>query len=106
MDFYSFLMSLDDSRRESFSAGVGSTFGRLMQIARGNEPARAELCVAIDRESNGAVPYDRVNDRWKDRKGASDSRKRIPMDWAYLERKVRGDEEGSLTQSGELDESA
>ncbi|WP_424783901.1 hypothetical protein [Paraburkholderia sp.] len=56
-----------------------------MQIAYGNEPATAELCVAIDRESKGVVAYRDVNCAWEAKKGATDTRKRIPMDWDYVE---------------------
>lgn len=51
MDLHTFLINLPKEEREPFASGCGSTFDRLMQIAYGNEPARAELCTAIDWES-------------------------------------------------------
>jgi DNA-binding transcriptional regulator YdaS (Cro superfamily) len=59
-----------------------------MQVAYGNEPASAELCTAIDRESNGAVCYRDVNGAWEAKRGLADTRRRIPMDWDYLEQKM------------------
>lgn len=89
MDFYTYLASLPVPARHSFASACGTTYPRLRQVAYGNEPASPELCVAIDRESFGAVHYARVNDRWLSRNGGSDGRKRIPMDWTYVERKAR-----------------
>ncbi len=60
-----------------------------MQVAYGNEPASPQLCVALDRETNGIVAFDHVNDRWAEHNGAADGRKRIPMDWDYLTKKLR-----------------
>lgn len=91
MDFYSYLKSIAPPDRDVFSSACGTTYARLRQIAYGNEPASPELCVAIDRESKGEVIYSAVNDRWRDRKGPSDGRKRIPMDWEYVEAKAKGD---------------
>lgn len=89
MDFYTYLRQLPAQHREEFSAACGTTYARLRQIAYGNEPASPELCVAIDRESCGEVCYSSVNDKWQSRKGSTDGRKRIPMDWRYVERKAR-----------------
>jgi hypothetical protein len=91
MDFYSYLKSIEAPRREVFASACGTTYARLRQIAYGNEPASPELCVAIDRESNGVVPYASVNDRWLERNGPSDGRKRIPMDWDYVEARAKGE---------------
>jgi hypothetical protein len=90
MDLHTFLLGLPRDEREPFGKRCGSTFGRLMQIAYGNEPGTAELCTAIDRESCGAVSYREVNGAWDAKKGATDTRKRIPMDWDYVEQKARG----------------
>jgi hypothetical protein len=90
MDFYSYLKSIEVPDREGFATACGTTHARLRQIAYGNEPASPELCVAIDRESGGAVPYASVNDRWLERNGPSDGRKRIPMDWGYVESRAKG----------------
>lgn len=90
MSLHAYLLGLPRDQRDDFAVRCGSTFDRLMQIAYGNEPARAELCAAIDRESGGAISYRSVNDAWEVKKGAVDTRKRIPMDWDYVERKARG----------------
>ncbi len=90
MDLHTFLNDLPAERRDLFASACGTTFLRLRQIGYGNEPASPQLCVAIDRESRGVIAYDRVNDRWTQRKGASDTRRRIPMDWDYIERKAQG----------------
>lgn len=89
MDLHTFLLGLPRDERDSFGKRCGSTFGRLMQIAYGNEPATAELSTAIDRESGGVVSYRDVNAAWEAKKGATDTRKRIPMDWDYVEQKAR-----------------
>lgn len=91
MDFYSYLKSIEVLDRDIFAAACGTTYARLRQIAYGNEPASPELCVAIDRESKGAVAYATVNDRWCARSGPSDGRKRIPMDWEYVESRAKGE---------------
>lgn len=91
MDFYIFLKSVPHDRREQFASACGTTYARLRQIAYGNEPASPELCVAIDRESGGQVMYSGVNDKWHSRNGPADGRKRIPMDWGYVEARVRAD---------------
>jgi DNA-binding transcriptional regulator YdaS (Cro superfamily) len=93
MDLLTYLAELPADRRETFSSACGSTFARLRQIAYGHEPASPELCVAIDRETEGAVAYDRVNDHWLERKAGTDGRKRIPMDWEYLKRKFATSEQ-------------
>jgi hypothetical protein len=87
MNLHFYLSSLPKPERQIFAAKCGSPFGRLMQIAYGNEPARAELCVAIDRETNGFVWCREVNCAWNSKNGVTDKRKRIFMDWAYLEEK-------------------
>ena len=89
MDFYTYLTSLPVPARLSFATACGTTYPRLRQVAYGNEPASPELCVAVDRESFGAVHYACVNDRWHARFSDGDGRKRIPMDWSYVERKAR-----------------
>lgn len=89
MNFYTFLKGLPRSARASFASRCGTTYARLRQIAYGNEPASPQLCVAVDRESLGIVDYARVNDRWLERSGPEDGRKRIAMDWAYVEEKAR-----------------
>lgn len=89
MDLHTFLLNLPKEEREPFAGRCGSTFDRLMQIAYGNEPARAELCTAIDRESKSAVGYREVNTAWENKKGSTDTRKRIPMDWDYIEKRAR-----------------
>jgi hypothetical protein len=91
MDFYTYLKSVPMDRRVQFAAACGTTYARLRQIAYGNEPASPELCVAIDRESAGAVVYSAVNDRWLSRNGPADGRKRIPMDWGYVAARVKGE---------------
>ncbi|KVT86297.1 hypothetical protein WT25_11120 [Burkholderia territorii] len=93
MDLHTYLLGLPRDEREPFGKRCGSTYGRLMQIAYGNEPASAELCAAIDRESGGVINYRRVNDAWEAKRGATDTRKRIPMDWDYIERKARAEGE-------------
>lgn len=55
MNLHSYLTNLPKRERQIFAEKCGSTFDRLMQIAYGNEPAGAELCVAIDRETQGFV---------------------------------------------------
>jgi DNA-binding transcriptional regulator YdaS (Cro superfamily) len=90
MDFYTYLKSVPLDSRDQFALACGTTYARLRQIAYGNEPASPELCVAIDRESKGAVTYSSVNDKWLSRKGPEDGRKRIPMDWGYVEARVKG----------------
>jgi hypothetical protein len=90
MDFYTYLKSVPNNQRSSFAAACGTTYARLRQVAYGNEPASPELCVAIDRESKGVVSYSAVNDKWLSRNGPSDGRKRIPMDWGYVEARVKG----------------
>lgn len=89
MDFYTFLRSLSAAQRDVFATACGTTHARLRQIAYGNEPASPELCVAIDRESGGNVNYICVNDKWLARNGPNDGRKRIPMDWSYVEAKAK-----------------
>ena len=92
MDLKTFLLGLSRDEREAFGKRCGSTYGRLMQVAYGNEPATPGLCVAIDRESGGVVGYRTVNDAWEAKKGATDTRKRIlPVDWDYVEQKARGE---------------
>jgi hypothetical protein len=88
MDFYTFLAQLPIDQRQPFAAACGTTFGRLRQIAYGNEPASPQLCVAIDRESGGAVSYLVINEKWLERNGDGDGRRRIPMDWEYLKSKL------------------
>lgn len=90
MTLHAFLNSMEPTAREAFAAACGTTLARLRQIAYGNEPASPQLCVAIDRESKGAVAFGSVNDRWSERNGQDDGRKRIPMDWEYLETKLKG----------------
>ena len=89
MNFYTFLRDIPRSARLSFASRCGTTYARLRQIAYGNEPASPELCVAIDRESLGIIHYACVNDRWLERNGAKDGRKRIAMDWSYVEEQAR-----------------
>lgn len=89
MNFYTFLRNLPSLSRDSFATACGTTHARLRQIAYGNEPASPELCVAIDRESKGEVDYSSVNNKWLERNGPSDGRKRIPMDWDYVEAKAK-----------------
>lgn len=89
MDFYTYIKALSGPARQLFATNCGTTYPRLRQIAYGNEPASPELCVAIDRESFGAVPYASVNDRWKERNEQGDGRKRIAMDWSYVEKKAQ-----------------
>jgi len=89
MDFYTYLTGLPRPMRELFATACGTTYARLRQVAYGNEPASPELCVAIDRESFGAVPYASVNDRWQQRHDHGDGRKRIAMDWSYVEKKAK-----------------
>lgn len=89
MDLHPFLINLPKEEREPFAIGCGSTFKRLMQIAYGNDPASAELCTAIDRESKGVVAYREVNSAWEKKKGTTDTAKRIPMDWGHIEKKAR-----------------
>ena len=91
MDFYTYLKTVPLDRRDDFAAACGTTYARLRQIAYGNEPASPELCVAIDRESGGDVAYSSVNDKWQSRNGPADGRKRIPMDWGYVEARARAD---------------
>jgi hypothetical protein len=91
MNFYTYLTSIPVAEREPFAAACGTTYARLRQVAYGNEPASPELCVAIDRESKGVVTYACVNDKWLERKGATDGRKRIPMDWSYVEARAKGE---------------
>jgi len=91
MDFYTYLKTVPLDHRDQFAAACGTTYARLRQIAYGNEPASPELCVAIDRESGGAVVYSSVNDKWQSRNGPADGRKRIPMDWGYVEARARAD---------------
>lgn len=100
MDLHTYLLELPREEREAFGKRCGSTFDRLMQIAYGNEPARAELCAAIDRESGGAVSYRDVNNAWEAKKGATDTRKRIPMDWDYVEQKARGESATHASDEG------
>ncbi len=88
MDLLTFLRSLAPDQREPFAIACGTTYARVRQVAYGADPASPELCVAIDRESKGAVSYSTVNDRWQERSGSTDGKKRIPMDWAYVERKI------------------
>lgn len=90
MNFYTFLKDIPRSARPSFASRCGTTYARLRQIAYGNEPASPELCVAIDRESLGIVHYACVNDRWLERGGPADGKKRIEMDWAYVEEMAKG----------------
>jgi DNA-binding transcriptional regulator YdaS (Cro superfamily) len=89
MDFYTYLTELSAVQRAEFAERCGTTAGRLRQVAYGNEPASPQLCVAIDRESGGAVLYSTVNDKWVERSGPTDGRKRIPMDWTYVEEKAK-----------------
>ena len=39
-------------------------------------------------QTQPALNYSTVNDRWQERSGSTDGKKRIPMDWAYVERKI------------------
>lgn len=89
MDLHTFLLNLPKEEREPFAIGCGTTFGRLRQIGYGNEPASAELCTAIDRESKGTVAYREVNDAWEKKKGETNTAKRIPMDWDHIEERAR-----------------
>jgi hypothetical protein len=91
MDFYTYLKSVPVDQRDSFATACGTTYLRLRQIAYGHEPASPELCVAIDRESQGVVTYSCVNDKWLSRNGPEDGRKRIPMDWGYVEARAKGE---------------
>lgn len=88
MELAKYLSRLPRSERNKFAAGCGSTFARLRQIAYGNEAASPQLCVAIDRESLGEVAYCEVNNAWFRRGGQNDGRRRIQMDWRYIEEKV------------------
>jgi hypothetical protein len=92
MDLRTFLIALGRNEREPFAKRCGTTFGRLLQVAYGNDPATPGLCVALDRESGGVVSYRSVNDAWEAKKGACDTRKRIlPVDWDYVEQKARAE---------------
>jgi hypothetical protein len=91
MEFYTYLKSLPPADRDRFASACGTTYARMRQIAYGNEPASPELCVAVDRESGGQVAYSCVNDKWLSRKGPEDGRKRIPMDWGYVEARVKSE---------------
>lgn len=88
MELAIFLSRLPRPERDGFAAACGSTFARLRQIAYGNEAASPQLCVAIDRESMGEVAYHEVNSAWLRRGGQNDGRRRIQMDWRYIEEKV------------------
>lgn len=90
MNFYRYLFALPAPDRVEFATACGSTVNRLSRVARGYEPASPQLCVAIDRESKGHVHYACVNDEWTAKNQSGDGRKRIPMDWEYVERKARG----------------
>lgn len=68
MDMKNFYLSIPVEEREGFAKRCGTTFGMLRNVAYGRK-AGEKLCIAIERESGGAVRCEDL---------------RPDVDWAYL----------------------
>lgn len=64
-----FLNGMDKARRTAFVAACGTTEGYLRKAISVKQKLGADLCIAIERESAGAVPCESV---------------RPDVDWAYI----------------------
>ena len=58
MDLKKYLFGLQRPAREGFASRVGASIGHLQNVAYGHKPCAAELAIAIDRESKGAVRFE------------------------------------------------
>lgn len=52
------------ARQEAFAAACGTSLGYLRQVAVGVRLANGELCIAIERETNGAVCCEDLRPDW------------------------------------------
>ena len=69
MDLKKFLLSLPAADRDDFAARCETTYAHLRNIAYGFRQAGEKLCIAIERESQGAVRCEDL---------------RPDVDWAFL----------------------
>lgn len=69
MNLLEFLKPLDKNALLAFATRCDTTPGQLKQVAYGNRRANAALAIALDRETDGAVPCEET---------------RPDIDWAYL----------------------
>lgn len=60
MKFRTYLMAMTPPDRSAFAKGVGASVGHLQNVAYGYKPAVAELAIAIERESGGAVRFEDI----------------------------------------------
>ena len=84
-DLKQYLEDLTPAQRERFAKRCDTSLNTLWGVARGYDPSSPQIAVAIDRESGGVVDYRTVSRAYKKRGG----RIAKPMDWNYIERKVR-----------------
>lgn len=73
MKLLEYIKKLDKEGLEAFASSCGTTVGQLRQVAYGRR-ASAELVIAIDRGSLGAVPCEEL---------------RPDIDWKYLRGRPR-----------------
>lgn len=74
MKLIDYLKSLSRQERDALASHCGTSSDYLFQLAYGKRTPKAELAVAIDRASDGAVPCDEL----------------LPdVDWDYVRRQER-----------------
>lgn len=69
MNLLEFIKPLNKNALLAFATRCDTTPGQLKQVAYGNRRANAALAIALDRETDGAVPCEET---------------RPDIDWAYL----------------------
>ncbi len=61
MELKTFIKSLpDEAAREAFAKRCGTTWGHLRNVMNGSRTCSAELAVALERESKGALKRTRM----------------------------------------------
>ena len=69
MDLKSYLQTMTLVERDAFAIRCGTTAGHLRNISYGDKPCGESLAINIERESEGAVPCEKL---------------RPDVDWHYL----------------------
>ncbi len=77
MDLKTYLADLTAEQREAFAKSCDSTAGHLRNVSYGYRSCAEKLCIAIERESGGAVRCEDL---------------RPDVDWAFLRRSSGGTE--------------
>lgn len=62
----SYLNGLDSTQQEEFAKRCGTTIGSLRTALSKGSSLGAELCVAIERESNNQVKRQDLRDNWRE----------------------------------------